>query len=71
MKRTRELSVIHYRRSVKRSVSRTFPSHCPACGSSLPAGAVNEAGQTQRTAANDNEISLPFGHRYVKRPDGD
>jgi len=35
MKRTRELTAIHYRRSVKRPVSQELRACCPVCGSPL------------------------------------
>lgn len=35
MKRTREFTSIHYRRSVKRPVSQELHACCPVCGSAL------------------------------------
>jgi hypothetical protein len=49
MKRTRELTSIHYRRSVKRRASvnvqsRGLQSHCPSCGTSLEVVLVSDPG---------------------------
>ena len=48
MKRTRELTTTHYRRSIKRSASGNiqnvdFPLHCPICGATLTADLVNNS----------------------------
>lgn len=47
MKRTRIVTAIHYRRSLKKSVSRKLPTHCPVCGAAL---VTSEAGQMQADA---------------------
>jgi hypothetical protein len=52
MKRTREVTAIHYRRSVRRSASPDLQSQalgdrCPVCGSPLEAGPVNDPEDTQ------------------------
>lgn len=49
MKRTRELTAIHYRRSVKRSASPSIQSvdlqvRCPVCGTRLSADLVKNSG---------------------------
>ena len=47
MRRTRELTSIHYRRSIKRSASQRLHGYCPVCGSALEAIVVNEAEETR------------------------
>lgn len=52
MKQTREVTAIHYRRSVRRPASpdlqsRALRSHCPVCGSPLEAVPVNDPEDTQ------------------------
>jgi hypothetical protein len=46
MRRTRELTSIHYRRSVKRTASQGPRGYCPVCGSALEASVVNEPAET-------------------------
>lgn len=46
MRRTRELTSIHYRRSIKRSASQRLHGYCPVCGSPLEVIVVNEPGET-------------------------
>ena len=48
MKRTREFTAIHYRRSIKRPASLVLQSPCPVCGSPLEATLSNDLGETQR-----------------------
>ena len=47
MKRTREFTAIHYRRSIKRPASLILQSPCPVCGSPLEANLSNDLGATQ------------------------
>ena len=58
MKKTRELTTTHYRRSIKRSASGNMqnvdlPLHCPTCGAGLSADLVkNSEGTTDAKAAH-------------------
>jgi hypothetical protein len=45
MKRTRDVTFVHYRRSVRRSSPRDLHGYCPVCGSLL-AVVVNDSGDT-------------------------
>lgn len=54
MKRIRELTATHYRRSIKRSVSGNMqnvdlPLQCPICGAPLTADLVKSSGPEQRS----------------------
>lgn len=53
MKRTRELTATHYRRSIKRSASPNtqdvdFQRRCPTCGALLSTSSVKNSEQKER-----------------------
>jgi hypothetical protein len=59
MKRTRELTSIHYRREVKRAFAcQGLRGHCPVCGSTLEASVVSQAAQppTDRLAPVETAV---------------
>lgn len=72
VKRTRELTAIHYRRSVKRSASPSIQNvdlqiHCPLCGTRLSADLVKNSGD-KKGAKAAQQVPSPV---LQKRPDED
>jgi len=47
VKRTREVTAIHYRRSIKQPSSLVLHSPCPVCRTPLEVIVLNEVGETQ------------------------
>jgi hypothetical protein len=59
MRRTRELTSIHYRRSVKRpSASQGLRGYCPVCGSALEVIVVNEPEETRGSGSRPSERTV-------------
>lgn len=69
MKRTQELTSIHYRRSVKRSASRVLHGHCPVCGSPLEAVAAGANGP-ENTQEGDRESAERIVIHLVRKEPG-
>jgi len=64
MKRTRELTAIHYRRSLKRPAAPDQPN-CPVCGSPLQESPVNDLAGLQRGHVKAGPRVAPL----VERPE--
>lgn len=76
MKRTRELTCIHYRRSIKRPASpnvqsQDLQSRCPVCGSPLEAVFISEPedSQTDRLKAGQTIVFRVVRQESGERPD--
>ena len=64
MKRTREVTSIHYRQRFRRSVSAVLHGYCPVCGSPLEAAVTGESDspdQQRRESKPEGKVVFHLG----------
>ncbi len=72
MKRTLEVTAIHYRRTVKRPTSRVLHGYCPVCGSPLEAAFVPPADpQTGNCKSEGETVFCVVPKALERRPEKD